>query len=291
MGRRPSCTSGHCYLRRPALSCDSVQWNGNKITVAVSSVSSSSVMSSLRSLVRAHSQPLCPPTRGSAVARPASRSALAVSSILLHESWLCTAHFHGAIARAGSAACTENQSTDRRDWARSLWPAAARKAHAWRSESGFEPARIRCCGRSDARPPALAPGCAVLGVDDWALRRGQRYGTILVDLDQHRVVDLLPERSSEAFAAWLRSHPEVEVVSRDRGDYYIKGAQAGAPQALQVADRWHLVHNLQEALVRLIERFGKPLKEAAKLLSGQQESATTKSWLRRMFHGGSSQNR
>ncbi len=113
----------------------------------------------------------------------------------------------------------------------------------------------------------------VLGVDDWALRRGQRYGTILVDLDQHRVVDLLPERSSEAFAAWLRSHPEVEVVSRDRGDYYIKGAQAGAPQALQVADRWHLVHNLQEALVRLIERFSKPLKEATKLLSGQQGPA------------------
>ena len=113
-------------------------------------------------------------------------------------------------------------------------------------------------------------------MDDWALRRGQRYGTILVDLDQHRVVDLLPERSSEAFAVWLQSHPEVEVVSRDRGDYYIKGAQAGAPQALQVADRWHLVHNLQEALVRLIERFGKPLKEAAKLLSSQQESGQQK---------------
>ena len=67
----------------------------------------------------------------------------------------------------------------------------------------------------------------VVGVDDWALRRGQRYGTILIDLEQHRPVDLLPERSSQAFAAWLRSHPEVEIVSRDRGDYYIKGAVIG----------------------------------------------------------------
>jgi transposase len=60
----------------------------------------------------------------------------------------------------------------------------------------------------------------VIGVDDWALRRGQRYGTILIDLEQRRPVDLPPERSSEAFAIWLRSHPEVKIVSRDRGDYY-----------------------------------------------------------------------
>lgn len=111
----------------------------------------------------------------------------------------------------------------------------------------------------------------VIGVDDWALRRGQRYGTILIDLEQHRPVDLLPERSSEAFAAWLRSHPEVEIVSRDRGDYYIKGADIGAPQAIQVADRWHLLHNLQETLLRLIERFRKPLKEAASRVGHEQE--------------------
>ena len=157
-------------------------------------------------------------------------------------------------------------------WAPLLWLVAAKRAHVWQKELGFGPARIRCCARSGA-PTCSCTKVRVIGVDDWALRRGQRYGTILVDLDHHHVVDLLPERSSEAFAAWLQSHPEVEVISRDRGDYYIKGALAGAPQALQVADRWHLVHNLQEALVRLIERFGKPLKEAAKLLSGQQGPA------------------
>ena len=115
------------------------------------------------------------------------------------------------------------------------------------------------------------PTVRVVGVDDWALCRGQRYGTILIDLEQHCPVDLLPERSAEAFAAWLRNHPEVEIVSRDRGDYYIKGADIGAPQAIQVADRWHLLHNLQEALVRLVERFRKPLKEAASRVGREQE--------------------
>lgn len=109
------------------------------------------------------------------------------------------------------------------------------------------------------------PTVRVVGVDDWALRRGQRYGTILVDLERHCPVDLLPERSAEALASWLGAHPEVEVVSRDRGDCYIKGAEQGAPQATQVADRWHLLHNLQEALVLVVDRHRQKLKEAAKL--------------------------
>jgi transposase len=104
----------------------------------------------------------------------------------------------------------------------------------------------------------------VLGVDDWALRRGQRYGTILVDLEAHQAIDLLPERSSESFAAWLARHPEVEVISRDRGEHYIKGATIGAPQAVQVADRWHLLHNLHEALARVVERFPKESSRTAR---------------------------
>ena len=94
----------------------------------------------------------------------------------------------------------------------------------------------------------------VLGIDDWAWSKGQRYGTILVDLEQHRVVDLLPERSTETLAAWLRAHPGIKIVSRDRALEYIKGIEQGAPDAVQVADRWHLMRNLADALIRLLDQ-------------------------------------
>ena len=110
----------------------------------------------------------------------------------------------------------------------------------------------------------------VLGVDDWALRRGQRYGTIFCDLEQHRPIDLLPERSGEVLSTWLGDHPGVEVVSRDRGDAYAKGARVGAPKAVQVADRWHLLHNLYETLVGTAGRYSKQVREAAQAVSIQQ---------------------
>lgn len=102
--------------------------------------------------------------------------------------------------------------------------------------------------------PPTAP-VRVVGVDDWAFRRGHTYGTLLCDLERRRPVDLLPERSAESLARWLRDHPEVEVISRDRGDDYIKGATAGAPQAQQVADRWHLLRNLSDAVRGLVDRL------------------------------------
>jgi transposase len=95
----------------------------------------------------------------------------------------------------------------------------------------------------------------VLGVDDWAKRRGRIYGTILVDLERHRVIDLLNDRTAETIAEWLKAHTSVAVVTRDRSTEYARGIALGAPHAQQVADRWHLLVNLREAVQRLLDRL------------------------------------
>ncbi len=103
----------------------------------------------------------------------------------------------------------------------------------------------------------------VIGVDDWAMRRGQRYGTVIVDLERHQPIDLLSDRRWETFRDWLAQHPGVEVISRDRAYRYAQGAAAGAPEAVQVVDRWHLLKNLREALKRSAERFSQEIQQAA----------------------------
>jgi transposase len=97
--------------------------------------------------------------------------------------------------------------------------------------------------------PAQTPP-QVVGVDDWASCKGRTYGSILVDLKQHRVVDLLPDWSAPTLTAWLRRHPSVEVITRDRSSEYARPAAEGAPQAQQVADRWHLLLNGRQMVER-----------------------------------------
>jgi transposase len=111
----------------------------------------------------------------------------------------------------------------------------------------------------------------VLGVDDFAFRKGHTYGTVLVDLERHRIVDLLPERSQETLVAWLSRHPEIEFAARDRSNTYREALAKGAPDARQVADRWHLLHNLALTLEEFLLQKQTVLRAAASPVVAPEE--------------------
>jgi len=125
---------------------------------------------------------------------------------------------------------------------------------------------------NDNEPP---PTPRVLAVDDWAWRRGRRYGTILVDLEHNAVVDLLPDRQAEILAELLRQHPGVEIVARDRAGVYADGVRQGAPDAVQVTDRWHLLRNLGDAVRAVIDGQHVVLRRAAQQVSEQLMVSTS----------------
>src|SRR5258708_6218356 len=119
---------------------------------------------------------------------------------------------------------------------------------------GIETSRHTILRRIMALPTELAGEVSQIGIDDFSFRRGRKFGTIIVDLQTHKVLDVLADRTADTSAAWIAAHPEIELVSRDRGGDYAAAARKAAPQATQTADRFHLLKNLGEALEGVLAR-------------------------------------
>lgn len=118
---------------------------------------------------------------------------------------------------------------------------------------------LRIIKALDIQPETSTSG--IIGVDDWAFKKGRTYGTVIVDLERKQVIDLLPDREADTLAEWLKKHPEIKTVSRDRYGPYALGVKTGAPNASQVADRFHLLMNLGESAKRIFQAKGKELRE------------------------------
>ena len=133
---------------------------------------------------------------------------------------------------------------------------------------------LRMARRAGATPRPRLP-VRVLAVDEWAWRRGHRYGTVLVDLERNRVLDLLPDRRAESLSAWLKANLSIEVIARDRAGVFADGIRQGAPEAIEVADRWHLLRNLGDAVHAVAQRHHAAARRVAGEIMAQPPGAGT----------------
>jgi transposase len=159
-------------------------------------------------------------------------------------------------------------------WARRTMRLATRQRHTGLAVGGAAGARLNTHLAQPASrntvlalirstPEADHPTPRVLGVDDWSQRKGHSYRTILVDLERHQPIELLPDREAASLIEWLAAHPGVEIICRDRAGAYAEGATKGAPTAIQVADRFHLLQNLHATLTRVLEQHPAALTPSA----------------------------
>ena len=185
---------------------------------------------------------------------------------------LPAAHLYGALCRARSAKRPPNDASGR---------CSAPYRLGSRDEPGSRLAGrlampvsgdtlLRLIRRSALEQPA-AP--RAIGIDEWAWRRGLTHGTILCDLEGGRIIDLLPDRKADTVAAWLRRHPGVSVITRDRAGVYAEGIRQGAPGAMQVADRWHLLRNLGGALRVVVDQHRAAIGISTQTVSAASEPA------------------
>ena len=215
----------------------------------------------MRTHLDARAQHILADLQGPALAGPGrdvARQGPAVPLLLLLGSHLCRARAgfcrcQGTAQRSAGRGSVRHRSGAR---GRGRRPAIAPACHAGSGDTVLRLVRRR--GIAPGPPPR------VVGVDDWAWRRGRSYGTIVCDLERRRVIDLLPGRSAEPLRDWLAAHPSVRVITRDRSGPYAEAARTGAPAAIQVADRWHLLVNASEALRGIVERHQPEIRRAAR---------------------------